>query len=250
MTKTTRTNNKKIGTTIGFAAVAAILTVALLTTNISGQSAQAEPANKVTWMNDDVAIAVGWMKGNVATVNEVTLQKFTLKTSDKGDWLFDMAAECSTFTTIEAKGKKNDEFSGSTAGAVVTLYVDGEANKSWNLCQQDFQTKAYLNDAIIEDAEGNLKFNCDAEGVPTDPDTPCEQFISLYLLNAGSYNAKWVAANLSAGVLHDIEIKAVLNAGPSQLGDAPTESSGIDAGVIIGRNVVIAEPIHVAVGDF
>jgi len=94
-----------------------------------------------------------------------------------------------------------------------------------------------------------LTFNCDENGVPIDPDTPCEQFIGIYSLNAGSYNAKWVAANLSAGVDHLIEIKAKLNAGPSQLGDAPTDPAGIDAGVIIGRNVVIAEPIHVAVGD-
>lgn len=163
-----------------------------------------------------------------------------------------MAAECSTFTTIEAKGKKNDEFSGATAGAVVTLYVDGDQNKSWNLCQQDFQTKAYLNDVIIEDDEGNLKFNCDANGVPTEGETEeCEQFIQLYLLNAGSYNAKWLAANLSGGDQHLIEIKAMLNAGPSVLveDELPTEPSGINSGVIIGRNVVIAEPIHVAVGD-
>jgi len=247
---TSQQKTRKLGV-MGFAAVAAILTVAMLTTNLSGLQVEAAPANKASWSNDDEALAVGWTAGNSPTVNEVTLQSFTLKSSDKGDWLIDMAAECSTFTTIEAKGKKNDEFSGSTAGAVVTLYVDGLENKSWNLCQQDFQTKAYLNDVIIEDEEGNLKFNCDADGVPTEGETEeCEQFIQLYLLNAGSYNAKWVAANLSAGVDHLIEIKAVLNAGPSQLGDTPTESSGIDAGVIIGRNVVIAEPIHVAVGDF
>ena len=239
---------RKLGV-IGLAAVAAILSVALLTTNISGLQAQAAPANKASWMNDDEAFTVGWTQGSDPAVSEVTLQSFTLKSSDKGDWLIDMAAECSTFTTIEAKGKKNDEFSGSTAGAVVTLYVDGEANKSWNLCQQDFQTKAFLNDVIVKDAEGNLKFNCDTDPA-IDPTSPCEQFIQLYLLNAGSYNAKWVAANLSAGVDHLIEIKAMLNAGPSELGVPPEETSGINAGVIIGRNVVIAEPIHIAVGDF
>ncbi len=240
-------SKRKIGV-IGLAAVAAILSIALLTTNLSGLQAQAAPANKASWMNDDEAITVGWTQGGDPAVNEVLLQSFTIKSSDKGDWLIDMAAECSTFTTIEAKGNKNTEFSGSTAGAVVTLYVDGEPNKSWNLCQQDFQTKAYLNDVIVKDEEGNLTFNCDGDDV-LDPETPCEQFIQLYLLNAGSYNAKWVAANLTAGVDHLIEIKAMLNAGPSQLGDAPEESSGINAGVIIGRNVVIAEPIHVAVGD-
>ena len=245
MTRTT--TNKKLGV-IGLTSVAAILSVVLLTTSLSGIQAQAEPANKVSWMNDDEAIAAGWTAGNDPVVNEVTLQSFDLKTSDKGDWLFDMAIECSTFTTVEAKGKKGDEFSGATAGAVVTLYVDGEANKSWNVCQQDFQTKAYLNDVIVKDEEGNLVFNCE-DGEVVDPDSPCEQFISLYLLNAGSYNAKWVAANLSAGENHEIEIKATLNAGPSQLDEAPEEASGIDAGVIIGRNVVIAEPIHVAVGD-
>ena len=245
-TKTTK--NTKLGV-IGLTSVAAILSIALLTTSFSGLQAQAEPANKVSWMNDDEAITAGWTEGNDPVVSEVTLQSFELKTSDKGDWLFDMAIECSTFTTIEAKGKKNDEFSGSTAGAVVTLYVDEKPNKSWNVCQQDFQTNAYLNDVIVKDAEGNLVFNC-GDGTVVDPEAPCEQFIQLYLLNAGSYNAKWVAANLSAGMDHLIEIKAVLNAGPSQLGDAPTETSGIHAGVIIGRNVVIAEPIHVAVGDF
>ena len=247
MTTQQTTKNRKLGV-IGLTSVAAILSIALLTVSFSGIQAQAEPANKVSWSNDDEAITALWKEGQSPTINEVTLQSFELKTSDKGDWLFDMAVECSTFTTIEAKGKKNDEFSGSTAGAVLTLYVDGEANKSWNVCQQDFQTNAYLNDVIVKDAEGNLVFNCE-DGQVVDPDAPCEQFIQLYLLNAGSYNAKWVAANLSAGELHLIEIKAVMNAGPSQLGDAPTESSGLDAGVIIGRNVVIAEPIHVAVGD-
>jgi len=245
---TSKNTNKKFSV-VGIASIVAILSIAMLASNFSGFQAQADPANKASWSNDDEVIAAGWQTGQGPVVKEVTLQEFTIKTSDKGDWLFDMAAECSTFTTIQAKGKNNDEFSGSTAGAVVTLYVDGEANKSWNLCQQDFQTKAYLNDVIVEDEEGNLKFNCSEEGA-IDPETPCEQFIQLYLLNAGSYNAKWVAANLSAGVDHLIEIKATLNAGPSTLDDVdPTEPSGIDAGVIIGRNVVIAEPIHVAVGD-
>jgi hypothetical protein len=39
-----------------------------------------------------------------------------------------------------------------------------------------------------------------------------------------------------------------MNAEASQLGDAPDTQAGVNAGVIIGRNVVIAEPIHVAVG--
>ena len=244
MTKTT-TNYR----TLGVAAIVAILAVSVVAIALA-PSAIAAPANKVSWMNDDEAITYSWSAtgGNVG-VAEVTLQEFTLKSSDKGDWLIDMAAECSTFTTIEAKGKKNNEFSGSTAGAKVTLYVDGVENKSWNLCQQDFQTKAYLNDVIVKDEEGTLKFNCDTDP-PLDPDAPCEQFIQLYLLNAGSYNAKWVAANLSAGMDHIITIKAVMNAEASQLtDDVPDEPSGINAGVIIGRSVVIAEPIHVAIGD-
>ena len=83
MTNQKTTKNRKLGV-IGLTSVAAILSIALLTASLSGIQAQAEPANKVSWMNDDEAITYGWSAGGGHVgVAEVVLQKFTLKTSDK-----------------------------------------------------------------------------------------------------------------------------------------------------------------------
>lgn len=263
MTKTTT----KYGI-FGVAAIVAILSVSLIVTATNTPSAQAVPANKVGWVEDNFDVIVTWNEGQVKQTDSVTIGPYEIHTSDKNDWLVTFWAECATTSEVQATGKKgkNSDTSGAQAGATATLYYDTERLSSWRICQEDLQIEADLNQLIIFeeglncDPEvnpgcGSLKFKCDElleDGSPN-PDfltEECQQWIKVYLGLAGSYSAAWVIMNMDAGH-HDLKIVIDMDASASGDNTDPAldEPNGITSMVTIGNKIFVAEPIHIAQQD-
>jgi len=262
MTKTTT----KYGI-YGVAAIAAILTVSLIVTAMNAPSAQAVPANKVGWVEENTDVIVTWLKGGEKKTTSVTLGPYEIHTSDKNDWLVTFWTECATTSEVQATGKKgkNSDTSGAQAGATATLYYDTERLSSWRICQEDLQIEADLNQLIEfvpglncdtdEDPDcGSLQFECDPALEEEDPELffseACQQWIKIYLGLAGSYSAAWVIMNMDAGH-HDLKI--VIDMDASASGDdtdpALDEPNGITSMVTIGNKIFVAEPIHIAQQD-
>jgi len=257
MTKTTT----KYGI-YGVAAIAAILTVSLIVTAMNAPSAQAVPANKVGWVEENTDVIVTWLKGGEKKTTSVTLGPYEIHTSDKNDWLVTFWTECATTSEVQATGKKgkNSDTSGAQAGATATLYYDQEKQSSWRICQEDLQIEADLNqlivfeeglncDPIADPGCGALRFLCD----PDDPNIlteECQQWIKIYLGLAGSYSAAWVIMNMDAGH-HDLKIVINMDASASgdDTDDAIDEPNGITSMVTIGNKIFVAEPIHIAQQD-
>lgn len=264
MTKTTT----KYGI-FGVVAIAAILSISLIVTATNAPSAQAVPANKVGWVEDNTDVIVTWLNGQDEQTDSVTIGPYEIHTSDKNDWLVTFWAECATTSEVQATGKKgkNSDTSGAQAGATATLYYDTERLSSWRICQEDLQIEADLNQLIEfvpglncdtdEDPLcGSLQFVCDEFDPITGEPNPdflteeCQQWIKVYLGIAGSYSAAWVIMNMDAGH-HDLKI--VIDMDASASGDdtdpALDEPNGITSMVTIGNKVFVAEPIHIAQQD-
>jgi len=145
----------------------------------------------------------------------------------------------------------------------------------WNFCHQVFEINTTLNALIttcadlIADHAGGIDENfngCPTDpitGEPTDPfklvflcdaltpeyidenNIDCDQSVELYLENAGTYNAKVLLKDLSSQVHHKLEVKAEYNVGSSsEEGTKKGGSSKIDAAAMIGKRILVVEPIH------
>jgi hypothetical protein len=259
-------NRRAIGT-LGFVALVAVLTVSMLAVNLTSQPAVADHIASNKGGGYYGQLSVGIMTTDETVMDDAHLASFQIKSSDKGDWLVDMAMECAIANQVESKGKK-DNLAGAKSSAHAYIVVDGivQDNIVWNVCSQDLQLKTQLNDLIdactTEQAEAGL---CQ-EGFPvftcqflTDEElegTECEQSIEVYLETAGSYNVKWFLMNLDAGV-HDIEIRASLQAERTSGGfnldeeNIPLDSEQkIISAVFIDQGLVYAEPIHILNDDY
>jgi len=96
----------------GVAAIAAILSISLIATAMNAPSAQADGANKVGWVEDNVDVLVKWNEkndGQVKQTSSVDLGPYEIHTSDKNDWLVTLWAECATTSEVQATGKKGNK---------------------------------------------------------------------------------------------------------------------------------------------
>jgi len=154
---------------------------------------------------------------------------------------------------------------------------------TWNLCEQVFEMDSNFNDLIISCAEAWATFGdvpddpnttddiydllraaCPSENGTTandpfklvflcaiDPEElECEQSLRVFTKVAGTHPAMIMIHDVSAGTSHVVEAWVALDAGPSagsslevtmQAGDNP---DFVNAGVMIGKRIFVAEPIH------
>ena len=246
--------------------------------------AEHEPAKAakkagMSMMKPTVATAVQTSSGSISVPQE--LAHFDIKSPDKGDWLVDATIECATATTVKATGKQS-KLSGAFAGAKVWYELDGvpisiltgdtvprgsggeiPSEATWNLCEQVFEMKSNFNDLIIqcdqEDFEaglcteeelGHLVFLCEFETEVDDNNAACSQSLEVFSKNAGTHGATALIHDVSAGESHTISLMALLSSGGSS--ESTLESTNVDedsdnfvkAGVMIGKRIVVAEPIH------
>jgi len=154
---------------------------------------------------------------------------------------------------------------------------------TWNLCEQVFEMDSNFNDLIISCAEAWAEFgevpddttttddiydllraacpDTQVEGVPDDPFKlvflcaidplgECEQSLRVFTKVAGTHPAMIMIHDVSAGSSHVVEIWAALDAGPSAGSsllvtmEAGDNEDFVNAGVIIGKRIFVAEPIH------
>jgi hypothetical protein len=139
----------------------------------------------------------------------------------------------------------------------------------WNFCSQVFEINTTLNDLIvtcqdvidadvtdfagcpvIDNGDGTytpvdpfkLVFKCD---VPQLDDGECAQSVELYLENAGAYNVKVLLKDLESSTHHKLEVKAEYDKGSSsEEGTKKGGSAKVDAAAMIGKRILVAEPIH------
>ncbi len=136
---------------------------------------------------------------------------------------------------------------------------------TWNLCEQVFEMKSNFNDLIIDCAEAltlngtafpscegdpnKLVFLC-AVPEPLEEITECEQSLRVFTKVAGTHPAMIMIHDVSAGSSHVVEAWAALDAGPSAGSsllvtmEAGDNEDFVNAGVIIGKRIFVAEPIH------
>ena len=280
------TKNRRAVGTFGFVAIAAILTVAMVSASLTTQQVQAshEPAQSakkagMSMMKPTVATAIESAGTTVSVTQE--LAHFDIKSSDKGDWLVDATIECATATTVKATGKQS-KTSGAFAGAKVWYELDdkpisiltgdtvpkglhGEIppEATWNLCEQVFEMKSNFNDLIIqcdpedvtagtctEEELGQLVFLCESDTAIDDNNDACSQSLEVFSKNAGTHGATVMIHDVSAGTSHTVSLMAILSSGGSSESTLEstevdeTSDNFVDAGVMIGKRIVIAEPIH------
>jgi len=136
----------------------------------------------------------------------------------------------------------------STCGDLIALHFEG--------IDPDFTGCTFT---IIEDEDGNfvpvaddpfkLIFLCDAlteAYILAHPEIDCEQAVRLYLENAGAYNVKVLLKDLDSQVHHKLEVRAEYDAGSSSL-EGKKKGGGdsrIDSVALIGKRILVAEPIH------
>ena len=279
MTKTTT----KYGM-FGVAAIVAILTVSLIFAN-AAQDADAVslPAKKgYTGSSGYIGLSEEYLEGEHP--GQEIINEFYFKTNSGGDLVFDLTVECATATHIQGKSSKKNTWEGAVVDASVWFEVDyaddalgwlrvpfnGEAtlvedpeNKLgyWNICGQTFEIKTNLN-YIIEEVvdpdtgETSLQFACsldvDGDGIPNedDPDyvfnPDCEQFIDLFLVNAGTHPAKAVLKNVPNGV-HEGRVMASVTVVDQ---DTLVETGAVGDGdrqtsLTFGNRLLIVEDIHI-----
>lgn len=234
----TKIENKKFVGIIGFAAIAAVLTVSMVAFSFQSQLAEAAAANKGGFATDQVD-AVAYNPDNLnSTAQLVAWHHF--KSSNFNEWGANFIAECATANHIQGKGKMQD-FEGASTGMKVYFthlypdytekvikitgeevdYVPGSVPDSakWNMCSQTFEIKTQLNALIEECTEadtldplskcylgdiGDLRFVCDVDSVdefgnPIWNTTECQQYVELFLENAGTHPAKIFLANVPHG---------------------------------------------------
>ncbi len=150
---------------------------------------------------------------------------------------------------------------------------------TWNLCEQVFEMDSNFNDLIISCEEAWAEFGSRTDepiftnlrtACPEDPDNlgfaldpsklvflcaidpsgECEQSLRVFTKVAGTHPAMIMIHDVSAGESHTVEIWAALDAGASAgsslLVTTQISSSDdfVEAGVIIGKRIFVAEPIH------
>jgi len=139
--------------------------------------------------------------------------------------------------------------------------ISGEA--TWNLCEQVFEMQSNFNDLIIQcdqididaglctDEElGHLVFLCDGETEIDANNDACSQSLEVFSKNAGTHGATVMIHDVSAGQSHTISLMAILSSGGSSESTLEsttvddTSDNFVDAGVMIGKRIVVAEPIH------
>ena len=115
MTKSTTLTNKKVFGIIGFAAIAAVLSLSMVAVSLQGQLAEAAPANKGGYATDIVEMAF-----NTTTVSTdpIEVADYYFKSSNFNEWGVNFIAECATANHIQGKGKMQD-FEGATTGMKV-----------------------------------------------------------------------------------------------------------------------------------
>jgi hypothetical protein len=284
MTKTTTKNRRAVGTLGVAAVIAVLAVSMIVMNFTSPILAEHEPAIAakkagVSMMKPTVATAVQVASSSVSVPQE--LAHFDIKSPNGGDWLVDATIECATATQVKATGKQS-KLSGAYAGAKVWFELDrvpisiltgdqvakgslGEIPDAatWNLCEQVFEMKSNFNDLIIqcdqEDFEaglcteeelGHLVFLCDGETAEDDNNDACSQSLEVFSKNAGTHGAAVMIHDVSAGESHTISLMAILSSGGSS--QSTLESTNVDdesdnfvnAGVMIGKRIVVAEPIH------
>ena len=235
MTKTTT----KYGM-FGVDTIVAILTVSLIVANVAQDAdAVSLPAKKgYTGGANYAAVSEEEARDGTDSGLESIINEFYFKTNSGGDIVWDLTLECATATHVQGKSSKKNQWEGALVDGNVwfevkyagesewkTIPFKGEAGDLrdahdgvWNLCSQTFEIKTNLNDLIVQDTNDSdgdgdtteLRFACDGEtdtdgdGIPdlTDPDqiAECQQFIDLFLENAGTHPAKAVLKNVPNGV--------------------------------------------------
>ncbi len=238
----------------GVVAFAAILSVSMIASGISTQTADAVAANKFAWTQDDTSVMATWTAGQSQQSNNVTLGPVDIKSSDKNNWHVGFTAECKNFSEVKAVGKKGNskELSGAVSTATATLILDeGTADEerffSWVLCENDLQIEADLN-ALIEfnATSGQLQFVCDDH--LTNSSDACQQWVAVSSAVSGAYHTEWVVTNLSAGN-HTFEILLEMTADAS--GDTTDaalddEPNGVKSVVTIRQKILTADTVHIA----
>jgi len=231
----------------GVVAFAAILSVSMIASGISTQTADAVAANKFAWTQDDTSVMATWTAGQSQQSNSVTL-------GPVNNWHVGFTAECKNFSEVKAKGKKgnSDELSGAVSTATATLILDeGTADEerffSWVLCENDLRIEADLN-ALIEfnATSGQLQFVCDDH--LTNSSDACQQWVAVSSAVSGAYHTEWVVTNLKAGN-HTFEILLEMTADAS--GDTTDaalddEPNGVKSVVTIRQKILTADTVHIA----
>ncbi len=136
---------------------------------------------------------------------------------------------------------------------------------TWNLCEQVFEMKSNFDDLIIDCAEAltlngtafpscegdpnKLVFLC-AVPEPLEEITECEQSLEVFSKVAGTHPAMVLIHDVSAGSSHVVEAWAALDAGATInstllfTNQTDVSDNFVKAGVMIGKRIFVAEPIH------
>jgi hypothetical protein len=238
---------------VGIVAIAAILSISLIATNLTTQQATAEAARKTGLMmgNYEIAPAIATQTSFAPVAQD--LGTMYLKSNDKGDWMVEGVIECATAIQAQAKGKHSDSdpLSGGTAGAKVWVEMDGNpisiatgeptddiTEAQWNLCEQTFEMKSNFNDLIISCEEAvtidptyDACYNdTDGDGVGDTLDstrlvflcdvdteeTECAQSLEVFTKVAGTHPIAVMLHDVEAADSHEIKVYAELSAGPSE----------------------------------
>jgi len=247
---------------VGIVAFAAILSISLIANAASTQTADAVPANKFAWTEEDTFVTVEWGKGEGTKTSKDNIGPLEVHSSTGNYWNLGLTLECLTTSEVQATGKKGNskETSGAVAGADVQLMVDGEPmGEPWTLCQLDSRIEADLN-ALIKfnpdlfcDQASNTGVNCGGLEFVCALDDPnfltdeCQQWIKLYTATAGAYHAEWVFQLGNGDHTFDFEITSTAEAsGDITDADLVDEPNGISSMVVIDKVIVTGQPVHLA----
>lgn len=261
----------------GIAALVAILTISLVTTNLTTQEVTAEAARKtgLSMSNTEIAPAIQ-AQGQIQSIGQ-PIGHMDLKSNDKGDWMVEGVIECATAIQAKAKGKQ-DTLSGGTAGAKVWVELDNQpisiatgepikgqetlADAQWNLCEQTFEMQSNFNDLIIDCEDALTNYNSTYSGcIDQDPNklvflcdvdstiTECEQSLEVFTKVAGTHPIAVMLHNVEAADTHSIDVYAELSSGPSSNSTLystdvnPDTENFVDAGVMLGKRIFSVETL-------
>jgi len=195
--------NKTLFGVVGFAAIAAILSLSMVAVSLQNQLAEAEAANKGGYAYDAVEIRVDpVITGNGSISQSEPIAYYHFKSSNYNEWGANLILECATANHIQGKGKQT-EFEGAQTGVKVffthwyddgtedgterLVYLDGTESETefdpygdftteipdsakWNVCSQVFEIKTQLNALIEEDT-----LDSDGDGDTTELKFVCEE---------------------------------------------------------------------------
>lgn len=277
------TQRRAVGT-FGFVAIAAILTVAMVSANFTAQvQADHEPAQAakkagVSMNNPTAAVSGSHASGELLQVID-ELGHFDIKSNNNGDWLVDATIECATATNVKATGKQSEK-TGAFAGAKVWYTFNGKPisvltgdryedwtegdpipeDATWNLCEQVVELKSNFNDLITactaeqelagECTEGEVIFVCETQTSIDENNDECSQSLEMFTKVAGTHPATVMIHDVPGGESHTVALNAILSHGGSSESTLYSTNPDadslnyVDAGVILGKRVIVAEPVH------